>query len=113
MTRSAGVNPSLDPDVADCLRGVIDPEVGLSVVDLGLVYEASRDADGIAVAITLTTQACPLGEMIVEDARERLAIRFPDEPRIHVDLIWHPPWTPDRISDHGLAMLGRQKKDAA
>lgn len=62
--------PAADPDVLECLRDVLDPELGLSVVDLGLVYRASRTSDAIHVAITLTTRACPLGGMIVEDARE-------------------------------------------
>ena len=78
MTRHPAKTQPLDPDVLDCLLEVMDPEVGLSVVDLGLVYRATRGDNGIAVALTLTTRACPLGEMIVEDARERLARRFQD-----------------------------------
>jgi metal-sulfur cluster biosynthetic enzyme len=113
MVKGARQNRFLDPDITECLLDVMDPEVGLSVVDLGLVYDASRDADGINVAITLTTRACPLGEMIVEEARERLAGRFPDAPRIAVDLVWQPPWTPDLITDRGRELLGRHPKEAA
>jgi metal-sulfur cluster biosynthetic enzyme len=113
MAKGARQNRFLNPDIADCLLEVMDPEVGLSVVDLGLVYHASRDADGISVALTLTTRACPLGEMIVEEARAQLASRFPDEPRIAVDLVWHPPWSPDLITDRGRQLLGRQPKEAA
>jgi metal-sulfur cluster biosynthetic enzyme len=69
MPRYPATIAPLDPDVLDCLLEVMDPEVGLSIVDLGLVYQATRGNDGIAVALTLTTRACPLGEMIVEDAR--------------------------------------------
>lgn len=98
---------ALDPDVMTCLEAVLDPEIGLSVVDLGLVYEARRSADAVAVALTLTARACPLGEMIVEDARDALAARFADVTRIDVALVWDPPWTPDRITDRGLALLGR------
>jgi metal-sulfur cluster biosynthetic enzyme len=100
------LNRFLDPDVTDCLHAVMDPEVGLSVVDLGLVYHATRSAEGVNVAITLTTQACPLGEMIVEEARERLAARFPEAPSIAVDLVWTPPWSPDLITDRGRELLG-------
>lgn len=104
---------ALDADVTDCLNDVFDPEVGLSVVDLGLVYRADREADEIDVDLTLTTRACPLGEMIAEDARERLADRFPDAQRITVSLVWSPPWSPDMITDRGRELLGRKAKDAA
>lgn len=98
---------ALDPAVLDPLNDVIDPEIGLSVVDLGLVYEARRSADVVTVALTLTAQACPLGEMILAEARDALAERFPSVPRIDVALVWDPPWDPDRITDRGLALLGR------
>jgi metal-sulfur cluster biosynthetic enzyme len=101
MPRHPAMTQPLDPEVLDCLLEVMDPEVGLSVVDLGLVYRATQGDDGIAVALTLTTRACPLGEMIVEDARERLARRFQDVPRVAVSLVWSPPWNPDRISSSG------------
>jgi metal-sulfur cluster biosynthetic enzyme len=96
----------LDADVLDCLQSVIDPEVGLSVVDLGLVYGARRSPGAVEVDLTLTARACPLGEMIVDDARDALASRFPDVPRIDVALVFDPPWTPDRITERGLAQLG-------
>ncbi|KAA5595981.1 metal-sulfur cluster assembly factor [Blastochloris sulfoviridis] len=97
---------ALDPEVLDCLSAVIDPEIGLSVVDLGLVYRAARTAAGIEVDLTLTAQACPLGDMIVEDARSALRRRFVDAP-VDVALVWEPAWSPDRITDHGLKLLGR------
>jgi metal-sulfur cluster biosynthetic enzyme len=104
---------TLDPDVLDCLEAVTDPEIGLSVVDLGLVYHAVRTPEAVEVAVTLTTRACPLGELIVEDARERLARRFQDAPRIDVTLVWDPPWNPDFMTDRGLELLGRPRRDAA
>jgi metal-sulfur cluster biosynthetic enzyme len=103
----------LNADVLECLLEVMDPEIGLSVVDLGLVYQATQDGDGIRVALTLTTRACPLGEMILEDTRERLARRFKDSPSISVTLVWNPPWKPDLITDRGLELLGRLPRDAA
>lgn len=103
---SPGSAVALDPDILDTLQGVMDPEVGLSIVDLGLVYHAMRAADAITVAITLTTRACPLGRMIVGDAEMRLRQRFPDVGMVDVKLVWEPPWKPDRITEHGRAMLG-------
>ncbi|MCB8821488.1 metal-sulfur cluster assembly factor [Microvirga rosea] len=102
----------LDADILDCLVEVMDPEIGLSVVDLGLVYRAERGDDGIDVALTLTTRACPLGEMIVEDARERLAHRFQDVPRISVALVWDPPWNPDLVTGRGRELLSRPQRQA-
>lgn len=113
MPRYPATIEPLDPDVLDCLLEVMDPEVGLSIVDLGLVYRATRGNDGIAVALTLTTRACPLGEMIVEDVRERLARRFQDVPLVAVTLIWNPQWNPDRITDRGLELLGHRPRRAA
>jgi metal-sulfur cluster biosynthetic enzyme len=97
---------SLDPDILDALRAVIDPEVGLSIVDLGLVYHAVRMPDAITVAITLTTRACPLGRMIVSEAEAHLRQRFPDADMVDVELVWEPPWKPDRITEHGRVLLG-------
>lgn len=111
MTRN--VTQPLDPDILACLQEVMDPEIGLSVVDLGLVYRAERGDEAIDVAITLTTRACPLGEMIMEEARERLACRFQDAPRIAVELVWSPLWTPDRITPRGRDLLGRAPQEAA
>lgn len=101
----------LDDDVLDCLKDVIDPEIGVNVVDLGLVYRADRAARTVSVALTLTTRACPLGDMLVDDARDALARRFADAA-IDVALVFDPPWTPDRITDHGRALLGHPPRTA-
>jgi len=113
MSSNDDQNDCLDPGVLECLQAVMDPEVGLSIVDIGLVYSAIRQPEHIAVAITLTTRSCPLGEMIVEEIREKLAQRFQDTPHIDVHLVWDPPWTPDLITDHGLELLGRRPRNAS
>lgn len=97
---------ALDPDVLGALVDVVDPEVGIGIVELGLVYRATRGVDGIAVDMTLTTQACPLGEMIADEARTALKRRFPDAASITVQLVHTPAWTPDRISDRARSLLG-------
>jgi metal-sulfur cluster biosynthetic enzyme len=95
-----------DSDVLQALKAVNDPEIGINIVDLGLVYRAERRPEGIDVAITLTTPACPLGEMLVEETREALHRRFPDAASVHVELVWSPPWTPDRMSEAARRQLG-------
>lgn len=94
-----------DPDVLQALRTVIDPEIGINVVDLGLVYRAARGADGIDVALTLSTPSCPLGDLLIADAREALRARFADAAAIRVELVWEPPWTPDRMSEAARRLL--------
>lgn len=94
-----------DEDILQALRAVQDPEIGLNVVDLGLVYSVTRTDDEIVVAMTMTTPSCPLGEMITTQAQEALRERFPDTPYIRVELVWDPPWSPDRMSEEGRRQL--------
>ena len=98
----------LEPAVTECLREVLDPEIGLNVVDLGLVFEARREAGRVIVRLTLTSRACPLGEMVLDEVRQALAASFPDA-RLDVQLVWHPMWTPDCITDRGYELLGRTR----
>jgi metal-sulfur cluster biosynthetic enzyme len=95
-----------DADVMQALKAVDDPEIGINIVDLGLVYRAERKPEGIEVALTVTTPSCPLGDMLVEEAREVLHSRFPDAPSVHVELVWSPPWSPDRMSEAARRQLG-------
>jgi metal-sulfur cluster biosynthetic enzyme len=95
-----------DEDILDALRSINDPEIGINIVDLGLVYRAERSADRIDVALTLTAPSCPLGELIVEEARYALEQRFPDAQPVHVELVWEPPWTRERMSDAARRLIG-------
>lgn len=89
----------------EALRDVIDPELGLDVVALGLVYGVDvRDGD-VTVELTMTTPACPLGEQIVEDA-ERCLLAVDGVQSATVRLVWEPPWTPDRMSEEARRALG-------
>src|SRR5262245_12569851 len=90
-------NP-VEADLLQALRAVNDPELGMSIVDLGLVYRAARTPTGIDVALTTTTPTCPLGEMLAEEARTALRREFPQAADIRVELVREPPWSPDRMS---------------
>ncbi len=96
---------AMNDDILVALKEVMDPELGLNVVDLGLVYRAERRPDGIQVTMAMTSPACPLGELIVEDARLALQARFPDVASIEVELVREPAWTPDRMTDAGRRQL--------
>ncbi len=91
--------------VMEALRGVIDPEVGLDVVALGLVYGIDVTNGVVSVELTMTTPACPLGEQIVEDAERRVGA-VAGVLQVQVELVWDPPWTPARMTPEARQKLG-------
>ena len=95
-----------EPDIVEALRAIDDPELGVSIVDLGLIYRAERTSEGIRVAMTLTTPSCPMSEMLVEQAQDALRQCFPESPEIRVELVWSPPWSPACITDAARRQLG-------
>lgn len=93
-------------EVHDVLRSVIDPELGLNVEDLGLVYGVTIEPGRVSVTMTMTTPACPMGSMITDDARERIRAISPPEAVVDVALVWEPAWTPERMSADAKKYLG-------
>jgi metal-sulfur cluster biosynthetic enzyme len=90
-------------DVLEALRDVVDPELGINVVDLGLVYGVTLDADRTAtIDMTLTTAACPLTDVIEEQAASALEGIVPG---FRINWVWLPPWGPDKITDDGREQL--------
>ena len=87
-----------DESVYCALRGVDDPEAGMNIVDLGLVYGVDVANGAIAIDLTMTTAACPMTDMIVDEVRAAAARVAPPGTRVDVQLVWDPPWTPDRMS---------------
>jgi metal-sulfur cluster biosynthetic enzyme len=95
-----------ESSVLSALKEVLDPEIGLNVVDLGLVYEVDCAENGdVAVTMTLTTPGCPLHDAI-DQAVQRALKQLPGMGRVHVNLVWTPPWNPDMITEEGRAALG-------
>lgn len=96
--------------VHEALGRVIDPELGLDVESLGLVYAVECSPGRVHVEMTMTTPACPMGPMIVDDAREAIRALADDEVEVEVEieieLVWDPPWTPARMSDEAKQKLG-------
>ena len=87
-----------EADVMHALDGVRDPELGLSVVKLGLIYGVAIAGSTVGVTMTLTAQGCPLHAVMTDGVRAAVA-RVPGVERVDVVLTFDPPWTPDRISD--------------
>lgn len=97
------------PDVAsvrEALRAVVDPENGANIVDLGLVYGIEVAGRSVRVTMTLTSPACPLGGMIVDDVEAALRALVPADCETRVDLTWDPPWDPARMSAAARARFG-------
>jgi len=92
--------------VLNMLHNVIDPEVGVNIVDLGLVYGVEISGDKLRVDLTMTTPACPMSEMILDDARRALAGLVPEGTEIDLNLVWEPPWSPDKMSENARDHFG-------
>jgi len=92
-------------ELFEAMRGVEDPELGMDIVDLGLLYDVEIDGSKVKVIHSLTSMGCPAGPMIQEDIH-RAAAEVPGVEEVEVDLTWDPPWTPDRMSDDAKFILG-------
>lgn len=92
--------------VIEALRGVIDPELGVNVVDLGLIYGVATTETGVCVDMTLTTSGCPLHDSIRDAVETAVQLMVPGVDSVCVNLVWDPPWCTDRISEAGLRELG-------
>jgi metal-sulfur cluster biosynthetic enzyme/nitrite reductase/ring-hydroxylating ferredoxin subunit len=98
-------NKSIDEKMIDALRTVIDPELMINVVDLGLVYSVNHDGKNAYIDMTLTSPACPAGPQIVQQAKMALErLRHVEEAEIK--LVMTPPWSPDRMTDEARDHLG-------
>jgi metal-sulfur cluster biosynthetic enzyme len=103
----AGDGAAADTEaVLEALRNVFDPELGINIVDLGLVYDVQIDAEGgVDITYSLTTMGCPIGPMIEDQMRQFLAgVQGVDEVR--PEMVLRPPWSPEMMSDEAKAALG-------
>jgi metal-sulfur cluster biosynthetic enzyme len=104
-TMSADTPPD-ETAIRNLLRQVIDPEAGMNIVDLGLVYRVETRAQCVQVEMTMTSPACPLGEMILDQVRDALAPALPTGCAADVRLVWEPPWQAAMMSDAGKRHFG-------
>jgi|SRR3954451_7031723 metal-sulfur cluster biosynthetic enzyme len=100
----------MDQDLKDSIMGalelVVDPEIGIDIVNLGLVYDTKIDKDGIVtVDMTLTSMGCPLAGMIVEQVEAALR-DIPEVNATNVNIVWNPPWSKDMMSRYAKIALG-------
>ncbi len=95
-----------EEEVREALRSVDDPEVGINIVDLGLVYRVDLTPERVRVELTMTTPACPMGDTIADHARRAVGALLPDGVGVDVELVWDPIWTPDRMSESAKQTFG-------
>ena len=91
--------------VRDALRDVIDPEIGLNIIDLGLVYDIQVDGDVVDIQMTLTSPSCPMGPYIMSETKAA-AESVDGINHAEIDLVWEPYWTEDRIDSRVRALMG-------
>ena len=92
-------------DVVEAMRQVEDPELGMDIVDLGLLYDVVVEGPRVKVIHSLTSMGCPAGPMIQEDI-QRTASELDGVEDVEIELTWDPPWTPERMSDDAKFILG-------
>ena len=91
--------------IRDSLKQCMDPEVPMSIVDMGLIYGIDvSDNNDVSITMTMTTQGCPLHETLVQDVT-RYAKKVDGVNNVKVDIVWDPPWSMDKMSEEGKAML--------
>jgi metal-sulfur cluster biosynthetic enzyme len=92
-------------EVVEALRQVEDPELGMDIVELGLMYDVEVEGPKVHVTYTLTSIGCPVGPMIQEQIQE-FAAQVPGVEQVDAELTWDPPWSPERMSDDAKFILG-------
>ena len=92
-------------DVVEALHQVEDPELGMDIVELGLLYDVEVRGPRVKVTHSLTSMGCPAGPMIQEDI-SRVAREIPGVEDVDIELTWDPPWSPERMSDDAKFILG-------
>jgi metal-sulfur cluster biosynthetic enzyme len=93
-------------DIREALQTVEDPEAGMSIVDLGLVYGIQVAGGRVRVEMTMTSPACPVAPYIVDESAAAIRAIAPAGTDVQVELVWDPPWTPDRMSPEAQGRFG-------
>jgi len=102
MVRPDGLT---EDQVLDALRNVFDPELGINIVDLGLVYSVKIEDGVVHIEYTLTTMGCPIGPLIEQQMQQLLAT-VPGVDGVNAEMVLRPPWTPEMMSEEAKAALG-------
>ena len=94
-----------ESDIREALRQVLDPEIGVNIVDMGLVYRIDVDGTRVRVVMTMTSPACPLADFLKELVTSAIHERVPDVTAVEIVVEWEPPWDPAMMSDEARRQL--------
>ena len=92
--------------VVAALGRVVDPELAMTIVDVGLIYGVTVEGNEMRVRLTMTSAACPVADVIIDDVWHELSKVLPAAITIDTDLVWEPEWTSDRMSDRAKKVMG-------
>jgi metal-sulfur cluster biosynthetic enzyme len=95
-----------EAEIREALRDVIDPEIGINVVDLGLVYGVEAEPGRVRVRLTMTTPACPLGDHLSAETRRAIMAHFDGIDAVEVELVFDPPWEPEMMTERAKQQFG-------
>lgn len=97
---------NIEIEVFNELKTVIDPEIGINIIDLGFVYKIEyAEEKGIQIEMTLSTKGCPMGDVIMDSIQSTLTEKFPNK-KIDINLVWEPAWSSDFVTPEGKKALG-------
>lgn len=103
----------MQDDLLCALNEIADPELGIGIVDLGLIYRADWTETGIEVDVTMTAPSCPFGAALRDEINDVLRQRFYEASAIRVKVVWSPPWSLDRLSENARQALGLTRPQRA
>ncbi len=92
--------------ILEALKEIYDPEIPFNIVDLGLVYDIDIQDGNVKVTMTLTAPGCPMSYFIVEMVKAQIKEKVPEVKNVEVEIVFDPPWTPDRMSPEARKLLG-------
>jgi metal-sulfur cluster biosynthetic enzyme len=95
-----------EEQIVETLRSVVDPEIGINIVDLGLIYQVEIKPEEVYIQITMTSPACPLHGVITRDIDRVLRKAFPAIGPMTIEVVWQPPWSPEMMSERAKKELG-------
>ena len=97
---------SLRLPIERVLRGVVDPELALSIVDVGQVYGVTVSEQALHVRLTMTSAACPVTDVIVDEIQAGLEPLVPPQMALNIEVVWEPAWSPERMSERARKFMG-------
>jgi len=98
-----------EKEILNSLKNVIDPEIGINIVDLGLIYNVNFENEEITIDLTMTSRGCPMHQHICDEIIRFIKIDFPNIKNVETNLVWEPEWSHEKMSEDAKKQLGWSK----